>query len=312
MVVFAAFLILLPLSGEAQSITRNKKKPATTNMAPRKQKSTKSKQSSSSSSNGKSKKTSNTTTLQSTNRSSSSSQSGQSSKPIIPAAVQQAIDAMVWVEGGTFSMGATAEQGRDANSDENPVHQVNLSGYYICRYEVTQELWKAVMGNNPSHFTGDTCCPVESVSWYDCQDFISKLNRLTGRHFRLPTEAEWEFAARGGNYSRGYKFAGSNVLDNVAWYDGNSGPHAVGTKSPNELGLYDMSGNVYEWCQDWYGHYNNGSQSNPTGPSSGTGRMFRGGSWSFDARYCRVSNRFFYTPTISSYYLGFRLAASSL
>ena len=174
---------------------------------------------------------------------------------------------MVYVQGGTFMMGADASD-NDAYKDEKPAHQVTLSSYYICKYEVTQALWQEVMGSNPSRFKGDNL-PVESVSWNDCQVFISKLNAMTGQHYRLPTEAEWEFAARGGNSSRGYKYSGSSTLSDVAWYGENSGnkTHLVGTKSPNELGLYDMIGNVREWCSDWYGDYNSSAQTNPAGPS---------------------------------------------
>ena len=200
---------------------------------------------------------------------------------------------MVYVEGGSFDMGATTEQGSDAYSDEKPVHSVTLSGYYIGKCEVTQELWEAVMGSNPSCFKGAQN-PVECVSWNDCQEFVSRLNSLTGRTFRLPTEAEWEYAARGGNQSLHYKYSGSNNIFDVAWYDNNSGSstHAVGTKSPNELGIYDMSGNVWEWGSDWYGGYSAGAQTNPQGPSSGSARVLRGGSWSDYARYCRVSYRY--------------------
>ena len=150
------------------------------------------------------------------------------------------------------------------------VSQSRYWGYYIGQTEVTQALWEAVMENNPSHFKG-LRKPVESVSWNDCQEFISKLNSLTGKRFRLPTEAEWEFAARGGNNSRGYKYGGGSNLDDVAWYKENSGSrtHDVGTKLANELGLYDMNGNVLEWCSDWYGSYDNSSQTNPRGAESG-------------------------------------------
>ena len=218
---------------------------------------------------------------------------------------------MIPVEGGTFIMGATSEQGGDANSDENPAHLVKLSGYAIGETQVTQALWKAVMGSNPSYFKGDNL-PVEKVSWDDCEEFVRKLNRLTGKNFRLPTEAEWECAARGGNKSRGYKYSGSNDIDAVAWYDGNrsEGTHPVATKLPNELGIYDMSGNVLEWCSDWKGDYNGSSQTNPTGPVSGSYRMLRGGGWNFDARYCRVSYRGYYTPSIREGIIGFRLALS--
>ena len=178
---------------------------------------------------------------------------------------------MIAVEGGTFTMGATSEQGNDAYDWEKPAHAVTLSGYSIGETEVTQALWLAVMGSNPSYFSGNQK-PVEEVSWNDCQNFIKKLNELTGEHFRLPTEAEWEFAARGGIKSQGYKYAGSNSADEVA-ADHNSD---VATKKANELGLYDMSGSVLEWCNDWYDDYSSSSQTNPTGPNSGEKRVLRG------------------------------------
>ena len=216
---------------------------------------------------------------------------------------------MVSVKGGTFMMGATSEQGSDAWDSEKPTHKVTLSDYMIAKTEVTQELWEAVMGSNPSRFKGDNL-PVENVSWNDCREFIKKLNSLTGLNFRLPTEAEWEYAARGGNKSKGYIYSGSNDLGSVAWYDSNSSSktHAVATKSPNELGLYDMSGNVYEWCSDWYGDYSSGSQTNPKGPSSGSNRVIRGGAWLISVRYCRVSNREDCDPDLTDYYQGLRLA----
>ena len=217
---------------------------------------------------------------------------------------------MVRVEGGTFTMGATSEQGSDAESDEKPTHQVTLSTYSIGETEVTQALWQAVMGSNPSEYKG-TQKPVEQVSWNDCQEFIQKLNQLTGRRFRLPTEAEWEYAARGGSKSRGYKYSGSNNIDDVAWYTtttNDKGTRNVKTKQANELGLYDMSGNVWEWCQDRYGSYRRRSQTNPDGPSSGSRRVFRGGSWINLARFCRVAYRPYFTPDRRSYYLGLRLA----
>ena len=200
---------------------------------------------------------------------------------------------MVRVEAGTFTMGATPEM-KNPNDDEKPTHRVTLTNdYYMGKYEVTQALWKAVMGNNPSKFKGDNL-PVENVSWYDCQEFISKLNRITGKTFRLSTEAEWEYAARGGNKSRGYQYSGSNNLSDVAWYKDNGGSktHAVGTKQPNELGIYDMSGNVYEWCQDRYGAYSSSSQVNPIGADiEPSNRVIRGGSWDYYARICRSSDR---------------------
>ncbi|MBO5942646.1 MAG: formylglycine-generating enzyme family protein [Bacteroidales bacterium] len=184
---------------------------------------------------------------------------------------------MVYVSGGSFMMGSDDSE---ALFDEKPVHRVTLSSYRIGKYEVTQDLWEAVMGSNPSCFKGSRK-PVERVSWYDCLTFIRKLNSLTGQNFKLPTEAQWEFAARGGNSSNGYKYSGSNYIDNVGWYGDNSGntTHNVGTKSPNELGIYDMSGNVWEWCCDWYGGYSSSSQTNPEGLSLGYRRICRGGSW---------------------------------
>ena len=219
---------------------------------------------------------------------------------------------MIAVEGGTFQMGATSEQGGDANSDEYPVHSVTLSDYYIGETEVTQELWEAVMGTNPSDFSGNPQRPVEYVSWYECKEFITNLNNLTGMNFRLPTEAEWEYAARGGNKSQGYKYSGGNTIGNVAWYWDNSGSatHNVKTKSPNELGTYDMSGNVWEWCEDWYGNYSSGSQTNPTGPSTGSYRVLRGGSRDNYADSCRVSLRNYYYPISRRSSSGFRLVLS--
>ena len=218
---------------------------------------------------------------------------------------------MIAVEGGTFTMGATAEQASDAYSDEKPTHQVTLSSYYIGKTEVTQELWQAVMGSNPSGFSGANL-PVEKVSWEDCQIFIAILNELTGKYFRLPTEAEWEYAARGGSKSQGYKYSGSNTVDDVAWYPSNSSSktHPVATKAPNELGIYDMSGNVLEWCSDWYSssYYSSSSQYNPTGPASGSRRVYRGGSWGSSARLCRVSYRDYNGPSYRFYNLGLRLA----
>ena len=214
---------------------------------------------------------------------------------------------MIAVAGGTFTMGATAEQGSDAYDGEKPAHKVTLSSFSIGQTEVTQKLWQAVMGSNPSHFKGAKF-PVESVTWDECQTFITKLNQLTGKQFRLPTEAEWEFAARGGKQSKGYKYAGSNTLDNVAWYWNNTTTHEVATKLPNELGLYDMSGNVWEWCQDLYGSYSSSNQTNPTGPPSGSFRVKRGGSWNSAARYCRVSYRYGGTPGNWIDHFGVRLA----
>ncbi len=216
---------------------------------------------------------------------------------------------MIRVEGGTFQMGATNEQGSDADNAEMPVHSVSLSDFMIGETEVTQELWRAVMGSNPSRFKG-TKNPVECVSWDDCRDFISKLNTLTDQNFRLPTEAEWEFAARGGKKSGHFKYSGSNEIDKVAWYDGNSDDetHPVGTKEANGLGLYDMSGNVWEWCEDLYGEYDGNPQTNPKGAVKGSIRLYRGGSWNFSARRCRVSSRSYSTPGYRCRNLGLRLA----
>ena len=216
---------------------------------------------------------------------------------------------MVLVEGGTFTMGATSEQGSDARDDEKPAHKVTLDSFYIGKFPVTQRLWVAVMGSNPSLFKGDDL-PVEWVSWDDVQTFLRKLNAATGKPYRLPTEAEWEYAARGGNKSQGYKYAGSNDPDLVAWYGSNSDrtTHEVGTRFPNELGIYDMSGNVYEWCQDWYGSCSSSPQTNPKGPNSVSYRVNRGGSWAYSARYCRVSYRNYFTPDFHNFNLGFRLA----
>ena len=269
---------------------------------------------------------------------------------------------MIHVQGGTFTMGATREQANDAEDKEKPAHKVTLSSYYIGETEVTQQLWLAVMGSNPSHFAPKTTnasrCeydsfvadakrlnakragtvriptrqewdaamtsgggslkrPVETVSWNDCQTFIRKLNQLTGRQFRLPTEAEWEFAARGGTKSQGYKYSGGNSIGTVAWYEDNAfinkevndySTHNVKTKRANELGIYDMSGNVYEWCQDRYGHYNSEAQNNPKGPSSGSDRVFRGGSWHSGAGLCRVSLRYGDSPGNAYFSPGLRLA----
>ncbi len=218
---------------------------------------------------------------------------------------------MVGVEGGTFTMGGTSEQGGDADADEKPVHKVTLSSYYIGQTEVTQALWKAVMGINPSKYNGDDL-PVERVSWEDCQNFIYSLNELTGANFRLPTEAEWEYACRGGNKSSGQKYSGAHSMNTCGWYLDNSGEktHPVGTKQANELGIYDMSGNVWEWCQDWYGKYTSARQTDPKGPKRGSDRVNRGGSWDYDAKYCRSSNRSSNTPDFVYDCLGLRLALS--
>ncbi|MDR1810496.1 MAG: SUMF1/EgtB/PvdO family nonheme iron enzyme [Prevotella sp.] len=217
---------------------------------------------------------------------------------------------MVYVEGGAFIMGSPeSEFGRDATTELQ--RRVTLSSFYIGRYEVTQEQWTAVMRDNPSFFMGDNL-PVESVSWNDVQDFIRELNLQTNEHYRLPTEAEWEYAARGGKRSAHHKYSGSNDIDNVAWYADNSDrrTHEVGTKMPNELNIYDMSGNVWEWCQDWFGSYGSEEQTNPQGAASGSNRVLRGGSWFVHDRFCRSANRFKRNPDYRDFYYGFRLAHS--
>lgn len=221
---------------------------------------------------------------------------------------------MKLVKAGTFMMGATLEMEDDALDNEFPVHKVTLTkDYYMGETQVTQALWQAVMGKNPSWFPGNDQRPVECVSWNDCQDFIEQLNRITGEHFRLPTEAEWEFAARGGNESKGCRYAGSNDLDEVAWYDEDwdkGSTHPVAGKQPNELGLYDMSGNVYEWCADWYeeDYYQTSPEVDPQGPASVPFRVLRGGSWDGDAWLCRLSHRDWNDPVNGGYGCGLRLS----
>ena len=231
---------------------------------------------------------------------------------------------MVTVKGGKFTMGATDVQGGGVNDKETPAHQVTVSTFSIGQTEVTQALWLAVMGTNPSHFTSahgytdDLQRPVEGVSWDDCRIFTSRLNRITGKQFRLPTEAEWEYAARGGSLSQGYLYAGSNDLNEIAWFCDNIPSHTsetagygtqpVAAKFPNELGLYDMSGNVWEWCFDRFGPYSKKSQKNPVGPKSGASRVNRGGSWLETAGSCRVSGRYDCVPAYLSNDLGLRLA----
>ena len=216
---------------------------------------------------------------------------------------------MIKVEAGTFTMGCTSEQGGDCDGDESPYHRVTISNdYYIGKFEVTQELYQAVMGTNPSNWKAYDR-PVQNVSWNDAMEFCAELSRMTGRKFTLPTEAEWEYAARGGKKSTNAKYSGSSSVANVAWYDGNSGSqtHPVGKLRPNELGIYDMSGNVWEWCLDWFGNYSSASQTDPMGPGSGSSRVNRGGSLQSSAKGCRVSNRSSDTPGDRYYYLGFRV-----
>lgn len=228
---------------------------------------------------------------------------------------------MVYVEGGSFIMGCTGEQGSDCENDEKNTRRVNLTGYYIGMTEVTQGQWQRVMGtsveqqrnkanpNWPLRGTGADF-PMYYVSWEEAMAFCEELSRQTGKRYTLPTEAQWEYAARGGNKNDGTKYSGSYSIDAVAWYSGNSdnGTHMVGSRRPNGLGLYDMSGNVYEWCKDWYADSYIGYQTdNPTGPSGGSDRVRRGGSWSSDARVCRVSYRNYYSPGYRDRNLGFRV-----
>ena len=236
---------------------------------------------------------------------------------------------MVFVQGGIFTMGCTSEQGSDCWNSETPTHQVTLSSYYIGKHQVTQVQWVAVMGSNPSYWKGDNL-PVETVSWNDIvgtsgnsevingiryyeNGFIYKLNALTGKKYRLPTESEWEYAARGGNQSKGYKYSGSSNINDVAWYYSNSSSRTqnVGTKQANELGIHDMSGNVYEWCSDSYGSYTSTSKTNPTGPATGSYRVVRGGGWYDSAENVRVSGHSINASDGRSRIIGFRLACSS-
>lgn len=308
--ILPLLLMLCPIGMAAQStITRNKPKPAVTKHKPAAKPKARPK------TNPKpAPRRNNTSYSNNTSHSNNTNNSSSTSSATgLSAELNKLINNMVYVSGGTFTMGATSEQGSHAYSNEKPTHSVTLSSYYICKYEVTQALWRAVMGSNPSYFKGDNL-PVEQVSWNDCQTFINRLNSYTGRNFRLPTEAEWEFAARGGNYSRHYKYSGSNYIGDVAWYVGNRGnrTHPVGTKQANELGLYDMSGNVWEWCSDWYGSYSSYSQSNPTGANSGSYRVKRGGGWFNGAGICRASYRCDYAPDFSYGYVGLRLVLSQL
>ncbi len=216
---------------------------------------------------------------------------------------------MIYVKGGSFQMGS-----KDGNSDENSIHEVTLSDFYIGKFQVTQKLWQEVMGSNPSYFKGENR-PVENVSWDDCQEFIEKLNRKTKQKYRLPSEAEWEFAARGGTKSKGFKYAGSDNVDEVAEYEGNNDKETkpVGGKKPNELGIYDMSGNVWEWCQDkWHDSYKDAPADGSAWESgNSSGRVLRGGSWLYDAKICRVAFRSISTPGNRFIYYGFRLVCAA-
>ena len=227
---------------------------------------------------------------------------------------------MIWVEGGDFLMGCTSEQGGDCSSDEQNVRRVTVDGFYIGMLEVTQSQWEKVMGTSiyqqktkagaSSTYGVGPDYPMYYVSWEEAMEFCRILSNKTGRTYTLPTEAQWEYAARGGNKNEGTKYAGSNMIDAVAWYTDNSGnsAHIVGSKQANALGIYDMSGNVQEWCKDWYANsYVSDDTNNPVGPSSGSYRVRRGGSWYYDASYCRVAYRNYYSPGGRNYPLGFRV-----
>ena len=221
---------------------------------------------------------------------------------------------MVFVEGGVFQMGSEEEE---AWNNEKPIHHVQLDGYYIGKYPVTQAVWKTVIGNNPSYFQGSDR-PVDRVSWKEAQEFIEKLNTKTRRVYRLPTEAEWEYAARGGGKREGYLYSGGNKLEDLGWYDENSfgATKPVGLLEPNELGLFDMSGNVREWCWDWYDaqYYKQCAEqvivSNPQGPDKGTRFVLRGGSWDLSTRYCRVVHRSSLGLNHQNFSVGLRLVSS--
>jgi formylglycine-generating enzyme required for sulfatase activity len=222
--------------------------------------------------------------------------------------IRDIADNMIWVPGGKFVMGTNK-----GNANEKPEHAVQVKSFYISKYEVTQEQWEMVMGTNPSYFKNCTDCPVENVSWVDANKFVNALNQLTGKHYRLPTEAEWEYAARGGNEQGGFTYSGSNVIDDVAWHYNNSRKktHPVGQKMPNEAGLYDMTGNVSEWCSDWYDetYYTHAPQSDPKGPADGNWHVLRGGSWfAFDIE-SRNCYRNYPSADYRLYTIGFRLAA---
>jgi len=231
----------------------------------------------------------------------------------IPIAGEQIV--MIAVKGGSFDMGGTPEQGIFAAFDEKPSIEVSLDDFYLCEVPVTQKIWEAVMGENPSHHQGENL-PVERVSWEECQAFIENLNSMTGFKFRLPTEAEWEYAARGGSKTTHTKYSGTDdaTLNDYVWHKSNSDnqSHEVRSKSPNNLGLYDMSGNVSEWCNDWYfnSYANTSSRHNPKGPSSGMNKVYRGGSWNDKPMGCRVSKRYNMNPNYKNKLVGLRLAAS--
>ncbi len=234
-------------------------------------------------------------------------------KELLPSLLESLKQQMVAVPGGTFTMGCTEEQS-SCDDDEQPVRQVQVKSFTISKYEVTQDLWEAVMGKNPSRFRNCPRCPVENVGWDDTKLFLKQLNALTGEHYRLPTDAEWEYAARGGQERQASLYAGSDTLDSVAWYDKNSGNrvHQVGQKQPNGLGLYDMSGNVWEWMEDCW------SKAYPGPPADGSAwksrncarHMLRGGAWTSYPRYLRSSNRYWNLSAFLRDDVGFRLVGT--
>ena len=232
--------------------------------------------------------------------------------PARQRAVAQLVKNMVYVQGGTFTMGRTSSKAYWNDDGDKPAHQVTVSSFYICKYEVTQQLWKAFMGTNPSWTKADNM-PVEWVNWVMAQKFIQKLNAYSGKRFRLPTEAEWEFAARGGTRSHNYLYSGSDNINEVAWWQDNSGGklHAVGTKRPNELGLYDMTGNAREWCADWQERYPSSAQTNPKGPQSGRWRVMRGGGWDSSESQSGIMTRSQSLPDIATC-CGLRLVCDRL
>ena len=217
---------------------------------------------------------------------------------------------MVSIDGGIFTMGCTSDQGSECTHDEFPIHQVQLSGFKLLKTEVTQGMWQSVMGNNPSLNKRSAQFPVENVSFTDIDKFIEALNAMSAHRYRLPTEAEWEFAARGGKNSKNTLYSGSTDAQSVSWNIGNSSntSHIAGFKNANELGLYDMSGNVWEWCSDWYGEYHASEESDPRGAVDGTDKVIRGGSYSGSIWFCRNAIRMHYAPSYKSHFIGFRLA----
>ena len=217
---------------------------------------------------------------------------------------------MISIEGGIFTMGCTSDQGAECTHDEFPIHQVQLSGFKLLKTEVTQGMWQSVMGNNPSLNKRSAQFPVENVSFTDIEKFIYILNEISSHRYRLPTEAEWEFAARGGIKSKSTLYSGSNEAQSVSWNVGNSSntSHITGYKNANELGLFDMSGNVWEWCSDWYGEYHASEESDPRGAVDGTDKVIRGGSYSGSIWFCRNAIRMHYAPSYKSHFIGFRLA----